>query len=47
MLNTAAFVGEGGMPLEVTERNMKLFAAEVPHIQRGASPIVQCAAGGS
>jgi len=35
------------MPLEVAQRNMKLFATEVlPHIKSGTSPLTQSAAAG-
>ena len=50
-MNAAEFVGVfkyGGMPLEVAQRSMKLFATEVlPHIQRGTSPWHRSAAAGS
>ncbi len=49
-MDASEFVGifkYGGMPLEVAERSMKLFAAEVlPHIQRGTSPTIASAAAG-
>ncbi len=49
-MDAAEFIGifkYGGMPLEVAQRNMKLFAGEVlPHIQRGTSPVQQSAAAG-
>jgi alkanesulfonate monooxygenase SsuD/methylene tetrahydromethanopterin reductase-like flavin-dependent oxidoreductase (luciferase family) len=49
-MNAAEFVGTfkfGGMPLEVAQRSMKLFATEVlPHIQRGTSPATHSAAAG-
>jgi alkanesulfonate monooxygenase SsuD/methylene tetrahydromethanopterin reductase-like flavin-dependent oxidoreductase (luciferase family) len=49
-MDAAEFIGifkYGGMPLELAERSMKLFAAEVlPHIQRGTSPSQQSAAAG-
>jgi alkanesulfonate monooxygenase SsuD/methylene tetrahydromethanopterin reductase-like flavin-dependent oxidoreductase (luciferase family) len=49
-MDAAEFVGifkYGGMPVELAERNMKLFASEVlPHIQRGTSPTVASAAAG-
>jgi alkanesulfonate monooxygenase SsuD/methylene tetrahydromethanopterin reductase-like flavin-dependent oxidoreductase (luciferase family) len=49
-MDAAEFIGifkYGGMPLELAERSMKLFAAEVlPHIQRGTSPAQQSAAAG-
>ena len=41
-MDAAEFIGTfkfGGMPLEVAQRSMKLFATEVmPHIRRGTSP---------
>jgi alkanesulfonate monooxygenase SsuD/methylene tetrahydromethanopterin reductase-like flavin-dependent oxidoreductase (luciferase family) len=47
-MDAAEFVGTfkfGGMPLEVAQRSMKLFATEVlPHIQRGTSPSTHSAA---
>jgi alkanesulfonate monooxygenase SsuD/methylene tetrahydromethanopterin reductase-like flavin-dependent oxidoreductase (luciferase family) len=37
----------GGMPLELAQRSMKLFASEVlPHVQRGGSSELQSAAAG-
>jgi len=49
-MDAAEFVGifkYGGMPLELAQRSMKLFAAEVlPHIQHGTSPGAQAAAAG-
>src|SRR5207245_2298813 len=49
-MGAAEFVGifkYGGMPLELAQRSMKLFAAEVlPHIQRGTSPATHAAAAG-
>lgn len=49
-MDATEFVGifkYGGMPLEVAQRNMKLFAQEVlPHIQSGTSPAMQSAAAG-
>jgi hypothetical protein len=49
-MDASEFVGifkYGGMPIELAERSMKLFASEVlPHIQRGTSPAVASAAAG-
>ena len=49
-MDAAEFVGifkYGGMPLEVAQRSMKLFATEVlPHIQRGTSQSSHSAAAG-
>jgi len=49
-MDAAEFMGTfkyGGMPLEVAQRSMKLFATEVlPHIQRGTSAATHSAAAG-